>query len=71
MQLDPSLTKEEWLRLLQQARERVWGDEHSPALNDLLDRLAIALQTTANYDIASEEEPYLLDAQPFPPEPSA
>ncbi len=71
MQLDPSLSKDDWLKLLQQAQERVSGSEHSPALNDLLDRLAIALRTTANYDVATEEEPYLLDAEPFPPETTA
>jgi hypothetical protein len=68
MQLDPSLSKDDWLNLLQQARERVWGNEYSPALNDLLERLAIATLTTANYEVATEEEPYLLDAKPFPPE---
>jgi hypothetical protein len=67
MRLDPSLTKEDWLQLLQQEANRIWGSQRSPDLGALLERLATALHTTANYEVPAEEEPYLLDTEPFPP----
>ncbi|MFQ5879843.1 MAG: hypothetical protein ACE5IZ_06715 [Dehalococcoidia bacterium] len=68
MRLDPSLSVEEWRQLLRQEALRTWGEERAQALAELLDRTAMALGRVANYPLASEEEPFLLGAEPFPSE---
>lgn len=68
MRLDPSLSAEEWRELLRQEAARTWGQERAQALGELLDRTATALRRVANCPLASEEEPFLLAAEPFPSE---
>lgn len=66
MRLDPSLSIEEWRQLLRQEAVRTWGEQRAQALEEGLERTAIALHGVANFPLAGEEEPYLLGAQPFP-----
>jgi len=66
MKLDPSLSVEEWRELLRQEAIRTWGEQRAQALEEGLARMAQALRGVANYPLASEEEPYLLSAQPSP-----
>lgn len=66
MRLDPSLSVEEWRQLLRQEAARTWGEQRAQALEEVLERTAAALRGVANCPVASEEEPYLLGAQPFP-----
>lgn len=66
MRLDPSLSAEEWQNILHQEAERTWGEERAQALTASLREMAAALWRVANYHLTSEEEPFLLDAEPFP-----
>lgn len=66
MQLDPSLSAEEWQRLLSQEAVHAWGAKRAQALEELLARTAAALASVAKYPLAPEEEPFLLAAEPFP-----
>lgn len=66
MRLDPSVTSEEWEQRLRQAAIRLWGERRLTALAENLKGIAASLYQLANYTPASEEEPFLLDAEPFP-----
>jgi hypothetical protein len=65
MKFDPSLTEQEWASLLTVEADRTWGQERSPLLGSALSDLARAIQRVVNVPVDSQEELYLLNAQPL------
>lgn len=65
MSLNSSSSIDEWRQFLRDAAQRAWGDQRLPALEVMLERTAAALYRVVAYPLASEEELFTLDPQPY------
>lgn len=68
MRLDPAITADQWRQMLTEEAVRTWGQERAKALAQPLEQMAAAIHGVCNFSLDPEVEPYLLSAEPFPPE---
>lgn len=68
MRLDPTITVEQWRQLLTEEAVRTWGQQRAEALARPLEQIAAAIHGVCNFPLDPEVEPYLLSAEPLPPE---